>query len=84
MVGQHIYKNSTTQNPYQKWIDTYSGKEFLEVVQSAIQLTDRVAEGLNKRQLPLIQDEFMQSTRLGLDFWDSAYRMKTWESEKFL
>ena len=79
-VGQHIYKNSIKDNPYQKWIDTYSGEEFQNIVESAIALTNRAAEKANKTQLSLMQEAFLTSTRLELAFWDSAYRMESWKN----
>ena len=78
-VGQHIHENAAAGNPYQKWIDTYAGEEFQEVVQNAIQLTDRVAEDANVKQLKKMQEAFVLSTRLEWIFWDSAYRMETWQ-----
>jgi len=72
-VGMHIHDNAAPDNPYQKWIDTYSGEEFQQIVQSAIDLTDRIAEGANSRQA-----EQITSTRLEWMFWDSAYRMEEW------
>ncbi len=78
-VGQYIYKNSIKDNPYQKWIDTYSGEEFQNVVQSAIALTNRAAEKASKVQLSIMQEAFLTSTRLELAFWDSAYRMESWK-----
>ena len=79
-VGQYIYKNSIKDNPYQKWIDTYSGEEFQHIVESAIALTNRAAEKANKLQLSLMQEAFLTSTRLELAFWDSAYRMESWKN----
>ena len=77
-VGLHIHRNSAENNPYQKWIDMYSGEEFQEVVQKAIDLTDRVAEDANDKQLEKMQEAFITSTRLEWNFWDSAYRMENW------
>jgi thiaminase (transcriptional activator TenA) len=77
-VGQYIYKNSIKDNPYQKWIDTYSGEEFQSIVESAITLINRAAEKANKVQLSLMQEAFLTSTRLELAFSDSAYRMESW------
>ena len=56
----------------------YSGEEFQEVVQKAIDLTDRVAEDANDKQLEKMQEAFITSTRLEWIFWDSAYRMENW------
>lgn len=77
-VGLHIHRTSAKNNPYQKWIDMYSGDEFQEVVRKAIDLIDRVAEGANEKQLQKMQEAFITSTRLEWIFWDSAYRMESW------
>ena len=77
-VGLHIHQHAASNNPYQKWIDTYSGEEFAAVVDQAIDLTDRVAEGVNDRQRGEMLEAFVTSTRLEWQFWDSAYRMESW------
>ena len=78
-VGMHIHKNAAENNPYQKWIDTYSGDEFQAIVQNAIDLTDRVAEGANAEQTKRMQEIFVVSTRLEWMFWDSAYNLERWK-----
>ena len=60
-VGKHIHANSEPGNPYQQWIDTYSGDEFATIVQNAIDLTDRVAEEANKNQRAAMQEAFIIS-----------------------
>jgi len=77
-VGMHIHGSAAPDNPYQKWIDMYSGEEFREIVQNAIDLTDRVAKGVNPQQAQRMQEAFVISTRLEWMFWDSAYRLETW------
>jgi thiaminase (transcriptional activator TenA) len=78
-VGLHIHKTAAAENPYQKWIDMYSGEEFQDVVKSAIDLTDRVAKDANSKQLQQMEEAFVTSTRLEWMFWDSAYRMENWQ-----
>jgi len=78
-VGLHIHKNSATKNPYQKWINMYSGEEFQSVVKNAIALTDRIAKDVNDKQLQKMKEAFITSTRLEWLFWDSAYRMENWQ-----
>jgi len=80
-VGLHIHKNSAAENPYQKWIDTYSGVEFQDVVKNAIDLTDRVAKNANNKQLQKMEEAFITSTRLEWMFWDSAYQMENLQTE---
>ncbi len=78
-VGLHIHRSAAQDNPYQKWIDTYSGEEFQQVVQNAIDLTDRVAARSSKEQTERMLDAFVLSTRLEWMFWDSAYRKEPWK-----
>lgn len=78
-VGMYIHKNAAKDNPYQKWIDTYSGEEFQKIVQNAIDLTDRVATRANAKQTEQMLEAFVISTRLEWMFWDSAYRMEQWK-----
>ena len=80
-VGLHIHKNAAPDNPYQKWIDTYSGEEFSKIVDDAIDLTDRVAETADAERKEKMLQAFVHSTRLEWMFWDSAYRMETWPPE---
>ena len=72
--------NSGT-NPYQKWIDMYSGEDFQGVVKNAIELIDRVAKDASRKQLQQMKETFIASTRLEWMFWDSAYRMEIWKPE---
>ena len=78
-MGKQIYKNVAPNNPYQKWIDTYSGKGFEKVVEDAICLTNRVAEEINQKQLSIMKESFIMSTRLECVFRDSVYRLKCWK-----
>ena len=78
-VGMYIHKNAAKDNPYQKWIDTYSGEEFQEIVQNAIDLTDRVAAQADAKLTERMLEAFVVSTRLEWMFWDSAYRMEQWK-----
>ena len=75
----YIHKNAAKDNPYQKWIDTYSGEEFQKIVQNAIDLTDRMATRANAKQTEQMLEAFVISTRLEWMFWDSAYRMEQWK-----
>ncbi len=78
-VGSHIHKHSKSNNPFQKWINTYSGEEFHQVVEDAINVTDRIAETVGPHQVDVMEQAFIKSTRLEWMFWDSAYRMETWK-----
>ncbi|CAI2718279.1 thiaminase II [Nitrospina watsonii] len=80
-VGLHIHKHAKPGNTYQKWIDMYSSPEFSAVVDQAIDLTDRVADGVSAATRLEMQEAFIKSTQLEWMFWDSAYRLRTWSPE---
>lgn len=78
-VGDFIYKNQKNPaNPYKKWIDTYAGEEFGIVVNQAIAICDRLATQASPQQQTAMTEAFLTASRLEFEFWDSAYRFKTW------
>ncbi len=79
-VGNYIHKTAATENPYQKWIDTYAGEEFGAVVEQAIAITEQTAAQTTPVIQKLMQKSFIYSTRLEWLFWDSAYRQESWQS----
>lgn len=83
-VGNHIFANASAlpaydQNPYKKWIETYSSPEFSAVVDKMIAITDEVASETTERTRQKMRDAFIASSRLEWMFWDSAYRLETWK-----
>lgn len=79
-VGDYIYNNPLNdQNPFQKWIDTYAGKEFEELVLKSKNICDEVAEDCTKQQQERMTQTFIEASKLEFMFWDSAYQLKTWE-----
>lgn len=78
-VGIYIYKNqSSLDNPYQKWIDTYAGEDFDILAQQAITIANRLASNCTKDQQDLMTEAFITSSHLEFQFWDAAYNLKTW------
>ena len=76
-VGDYILENqSSSTNPYQKWIDTYGGEEFAQAV--AITICDKAALGTTEKTRNDMMEAFVTATRLEFDFWDNAYQLKTW------
>ena len=81
-VGNHI--NSTAAkdlefNPYRRWIETYAGDSYNVAVESAIAITNSVAESATAAQQELMVAAFRTSSRLEWQFWDSAYRLEAWQ-----
>ncbi|MGC4057318.1 MAG: thiaminase II [Chitinophagaceae bacterium] len=78
-VGAHIYAgHSSKDNPYQRWIDTYAGEDFMHSVERAIDCCDRVAEQSSPSVRTRMNEAFICAARMEFAFWDAAYRMHTW------
>ncbi len=78
-VGDFIYKNQVSiTNPYQKWIETYSGEEFGVAVREAIRICDRVAMESTAAIRAKMTQAFVTSSRLEFEFWDSAFQFRVW------
>lgn len=60
---------SPENNPYQAWIDTYSGEAFQRAAQNAIETLDALCAGCSKAQLAKLQQIFNTATRMEAAFW---------------
>ena len=77
-VGKHILAKSSESNPYQKWIDTYSGGEFEKVTKEAIAYTDTLAAQTCGSLLQRMEEAFLLSCKMEYYFWDDAYNLRKW------
>ncbi|NIQ12753.1 MAG: thiaminase II, partial [Gammaproteobacteria bacterium] len=77
-VGHHIYQRAEKENPYERWIATYSGDEFGEAVSQAIDITDQAAAEVDDKTREVMTEHFIKSSRLEWMFWHSAYRQEQW------
>ncbi len=77
-VGKRIMKIAHQPNPYQRWIDTYSGEDFEKSVDAVIAVANNLADNASSRDVQLMHRAFRRSTQLEWMFWDSAYRQLTW------
>lgn len=77
-VGNHIHKNAVHSNTYQQWIDTYTGEEFSNSVEQAIDLTELAAHQSTEVIREQMLAAYLKSTRLEWMFWDAAWRMEDW------
>jgi thiaminase (transcriptional activator TenA) len=80
-VGKEIAERAASRlddNPYARWISTYSGEEFSASVDRAIETTERVAQNATEADRQLMNRAFQRSSRLEWRFWDSAYRLESW------
>lgn len=78
-VGDYIYEyKKTDNNPYKKWIDTYSGEEFALAVRQAIEICDRAAEATTPEIRAKMTEAFITATQMEYYFWQAAYELKSW------
>ena len=77
-VGAGLLPEGSPDPLYRKWIDTYGGGEFDEVVREVRSLADRVAAELTEAQREAMRDRFVVASRYEWMFWDSAYRLQRW------
>lgn len=77
-VGHDIAARVSADNPYQAWIDTYSGEDFDASVTNACALADRLAMQASDDERVAMERVYRQSTLLEWMFWDSAYRQAGW------
>jgi thiaminase/transcriptional activator TenA len=77
-VGKTISRQAAPENPYQAWIDTYSGDEFGEAVQAMIATTDAAANAATLAQRTRMHTVFTRACQYEYLFWDGAYRQRGW------
>lgn len=76
-VGLHIASRTCPNNPYQKWIDTYSSQDFIEATNLAISRMDEMAVQSTLQTQLLMERAFENSALLEWHFWDDAYHQAT-------
>ena len=77
-IGKDIVNQSIENNPYQAWINTYSGEEFTTAVHNVIATIDKVAARCDADTLEKMHITYTTATKLEWLFWDSAYQQRQW------
>lgn len=78
-IGEYILQNQTSENnPYQKWIDTYGGEEFTLAVNKAMSIANRLAIKAGPETYKKMIDSYITATKMEWMFWNSAYEMEQW------
>lgn len=79
-VGKHLFENQKSDNnPYRKWIDTYSGNEFTLAAQQAVSFCDKAAKNTNSDIRKRMTNAFILSCKMESLFWQATYSLKKWE-----
>lgn len=77
-VGNHIRKTASPDNPYSKWIESYSNEAYATLVEKAVELTDRLALAASAEERQRMTEGFIASSRFEYAFWDDAYTLRVW------
>lgn len=71
-IGEYILENNVADNPFQKWIDTYSGTEFREYILSFIEMTENLGQQAEPKNVEQMINAFTQATRYELMLFEEA------------
>jgi Putative transcription activator len=77
-IGLYAIKQAGAENPYSKWIEHYSSKEYEQLVDKSVELTDRLASEVGDEERRRMFEAFIISSRYNYCFWDDAYHVRTW------
>lgn len=78
-VGKHILETSQHENPYFRWIETYSDTDFERSTLRAIEICDELAQNASDEIRMKMTEAFVMATRMEWMFWDSAYNLEKWK-----
>jgi thiaminase/transcriptional activator TenA len=77
-VGEELLARSSPDPLYARWIAMYGGPHFQAVVDSVLELTDRVGPQLGARERGLMSEHLVTTGRYEWMFWDAGYRLEAW------
>ncbi len=85
-VGTHIAAavGDLAGHPYEKWIATYSDEEFAASVETAKQITDRVATAAEPAVVDRMRAAFIRGCEYEWMFWDAAWRQESWPTRQWV
>ena len=72
------YPTSHEHPLYGEWITMYSSDEFGSLAVWLINLLDRLADGKPERDLALLEEHFLTTSRFEYMFWDMVYEGGDW------
>jgi thiaminase/transcriptional activator TenA len=77
-VGQELLARGSPDPLYRRWIETYGGEEFADVVQAVLDLADGLGSELGAAERERVCRHFRQTSRYEWMFWEMGYRCEQW------
>lgn len=71
-TGNYVLKNAVNNNPFRKWIDTYSGDEYIKYTEKFIHITENLGQKANHKIRKQMQGVFTEGTRHELKVLEEA------------
>lgn len=72
------YQNSSDHLLYGDWVKMYSSDEFGSLALWLIDLLDKLTEGKPERELAVLEEHFLTTSRFEYMFWDMVYEGGDW------
>jgi len=77
-VGRELLERGSPDPLYARWIETYGGEEFAEIVRAVLDLTDRLGPELSPAERSRAARHFATTSRYEWMFWEAAFRRESW------
>jgi thiaminase (transcriptional activator TenA) len=77
-VGKALLERGSPDPLYRRWIETYGGEEFAQVVRAVLSLTDRLGPELSMAERRRAARHFDTTARYEWMFWDMGHRREHW------
>ncbi|HZV51636.1 MAG TPA: thiaminase II [Candidatus Dormibacteraeota bacterium] len=77
-VGKHLLDRGSPDPLYRRWIETYGGEEYGEIVRAVLRLADRIGDDLGEAELARMGRRFRDTARYEWMFWEMGYRREPW------
>ncbi len=77
-VGRELLASGSPDARYQRWIDTYGGDEFAEVVSQVLDTADALGPTLSAADRAAAAERFATTSRYEWMFWDMGLRREAW------
>lgn len=77
-VGAELSGASSPDPLYARWIDTYGGAEFTQIVDDVLTVAERHGGTLSSAERTRMREKFVIAARYEWMFWDAAYRRERW------
>jgi thiaminase/transcriptional activator TenA len=77
-VGKELIRKGSPNPLFERWIDTYGGEEYGDIVKRVLYLTDEVGADLSSIEEAKMTKHFRNTARFEWMFWDMGYRREAW------